>query len=125
MVLMERECKLRMQQCALLSQLHRHKDAFDQAKMSIKLVHMMFKDLAALCAFFLQKSTDEELELIEDHLQQRNEGSDDQLAMHENMALMMMKNPEHAILATKNHMDEGISLMEKAAKKIHPIIKEV
>lgn len=85
----------------------------------------MFKDLAALCAFFLQKSTDEELELIEDHLQQRNEGSDDQLAMHENMALMMMKNPEHAILATKNHMDEGISLMEKAAKKIHPIIKEV
>jgi hypothetical protein len=41
------------------------------------------------------------------------------------MALMMINSPNSAILACKNHMDEGVSLMEKAAKKIQPIIKEV
>lgn len=41
--------------------------------MSIKLAHLIFKDLDALCQFFLQKSSDEELELIEEHLQQKNE----------------------------------------------------
>ena len=38
---------------------------------------------------------------------------------------MMANSPKTAITASKNHMDEGISLMEKAAKKIHPVIKEV
>lgn len=38
---------------------------------------------------------------------------------------MMKTDPETAILASKNQLDEGISLMEKAAKKIHPVIKEV
>jgi len=37
----------------------------------------------------------------------------------------MANSPKSAIIASKNHMDEGVSLMEKAAKKIHPIIKEV
>lgn len=38
---------------------------------------------------------------------------------------MMANSPRSAIMASKNHMDEGISMMEKAAKKIRPIIKEV
>lgn len=71
MIFMERECKLRMQLWALLSQLHRHKDALDQAKFSIKLVHLLFRDLDALWNFFIQKSSDEELEIIEEHLQQK------------------------------------------------------
>ena len=37
----------------------------------------------------------------------------------------MKEKPETAILASKNQLDEGVSLMEKAAKKIHPVIKEV
>lgn len=48
MMYLERESKIRMQLCALLSQLHRHRDAFEQAKLSIKLVHLMFKDMDAL-----------------------------------------------------------------------------
>ena len=126
MVYMEREAKIRMQLWALLSQLHKHRDALDQAILSIKLVHMIFRDLDALCKFFIQKSTDEELELIEEHLQQRNESlNDDYAAFYESIAKMMSTSPKTAILASKNHLDEGVSLMEKAAKKIHPVIKEV
>lgn len=123
---MERECKIRMQLCALLSQLHRHKDALDQAMASIKLVHLLFKDLDALCRFYIQKSNDDELELIEDHLHQRNESlNDDHAAFYESITQMMKHDPKTAILASKNQLDEGVSLMEKAAKKIHPVIREV
>lgn len=126
MFYMEKECKIRMQLCALLSQLHRHRDALDQAKLSIKLIHLLFKDIDALCKFYIQKSGDEELELIEEHLQQRNESlNDNYAAFYESITHMMSKDPETAILASKNYLDEGISLMEKAAKKIYPVIKEV
>lgn len=126
MVYMERECKVRMQLCALLSQLHRHREALDQAKQSIKLIHLLFKDLDALCTFFITKAFDEELEIIQEHLYQQNENlNDDYAAYFESMSKMMATSPQTAITASKNHMDEGISLMEKAAKKIHPIIKEV
>lgn len=115
-----------MQLCALLSQLHRHKDALDQAMASIKLVHLLFKDLDALCKFYIQKSNDDELELIEDHLHQRNESlNDDYAAFYESITQMMRHDPKTAILASKNQLDEGVSLMEKAAKKIHPVIREV
>ncbi|CAI2372323.1 unnamed protein product [Moneuplotes crassus] len=126
MVQMERECKVRMQLCALLSQLHRHKDALNQAILSIKLIHGLFKDLDALCKFYIHKSNDEELEVIEEHLQSKGESlNDDHKAYYECITQMMKSNPEAAIQASKNQLDEGISLMEKAAKKIHPVIKEV
>lgn len=125
-VFLERECKIRMQLCALLSQLHRHKDALDQALMSVKLVHLIFKDIDALCKFYIQKSNDEELELIEEHLQQRGETiNDDYTAFYDCITKMMTDDPVSAIMASKNCLDEGISLMEKAAKKIYPVIKEV
>jgi hypothetical protein len=87
---------------------------------------MIFKDLDALCKFYIQKANDEELELIEEHLQQRGETlNDDYTAYYESISKMMAEVPEAAILASKNQLDEGTSLMEKAAKKIHPVIKEV
>ena len=64
-----------------------------------------------------KKSWDEELELIEEHLHQKNESlNDDYLAFYEWMSKMMTDTPKTALIASKNHLDEGISLMEKAAK---------
>jgi len=102
MILMEREWKIRMQLWALLSQLHRHKDALDQALKSIKLAHGLFKDLDALCKFYILKSNDDELELIEEHLQDRNDSlNDDHVAYYEWISKMMKNDPETAILASK------------------------
>jgi tetratricopeptide (TPR) repeat protein len=38
-------CKLKMQYCAILSQIHRHKDALEQAKEGVKLSHQLINDL--------------------------------------------------------------------------------
>jgi hypothetical protein len=38
------ECKVRMQLCAILSQLHRHKEALDQAYESAKLCNAIVND---------------------------------------------------------------------------------
>ena len=114
---LEIECKTRMQLCALHSQQHRHRDAFEQAKLSIKLIHLVFKDLDALWKFYIHKSWDEELEIIEEHLNLRNdEPNEENSVLYEWMIKMMTNSPQIAIAATKNHVDEGVSLMEKAAK---------
>ncbi len=51
----QKECKVRMQLCALLSQLHRHKDALREARHSVKLIHLLIKDLKSLCIYYIKK----------------------------------------------------------------------
>ena len=47
--------RLQMQFCAILSQIHRHKDALDQAKESVKLNHLLINDLRELCQFYIRR----------------------------------------------------------------------
>lgn len=51
--------------------------------------------------------------------------SEDYDVFYESLAKMIESSPKTAIIASKNRMDEGVSLMEKAANKIYPVIKEV
>jgi hypothetical protein len=46
------EAKLRLQFCAILSQLHRHKEAMEQAQEGIKLTHLIVRDKISLCQFY-------------------------------------------------------------------------
>ena len=46
------EAKLRLQFCAILSQLHRHKEAFEQAQEGIKVAHLIIRDKISLCQFY-------------------------------------------------------------------------
>lgn len=39
------ECLLRMQLCALLSQLHRHQEALYHCQIAVRIAHFIFKDL--------------------------------------------------------------------------------
>lgn len=48
-------CKLKMQYCAILSQIHKHKDAFLQARESVKLSHLLINDLKQLCEFYVKR----------------------------------------------------------------------
>ena len=47
--------RLNMQFCAILSQIHRHKDALNTAKESVKLNHLLINDLRELCQFYIQR----------------------------------------------------------------------
>lgn len=46
---------MKMQLCAILSQLHRHKEALQQARDSSRLSHQLFKDLLSLCQLYVKK----------------------------------------------------------------------
>ena len=47
--------KLKMQFCAILSQIHRHKDALEQARESVRLGHLLINDLRELCLFIIRR----------------------------------------------------------------------
>ncbi len=47
--------KLKMQYCAILSQVHRHKDALDQAKEGVKISHLLINDMKQLCEFYVKR----------------------------------------------------------------------
>ena len=49
------EAKLRLQFCAILSQLHRHKEALEQAQEGIKLAHLIIRDSISVCRFFSRR----------------------------------------------------------------------
>jgi hypothetical protein len=45
--------KLKLQYCAILSQIHKHKDALDQAREGVKVCHHMINDMHQLCQFYV------------------------------------------------------------------------
>ena len=52
---MKIECRLHLQLCAIYSQLHRHKNAYEQAEIGVKLAHLIVRDQLAVCHFFAKK----------------------------------------------------------------------
>lgn len=44
-----------MQFCAILSQIHRHKDALEQAREGVRLGHLLINDLRELCLFYIRR----------------------------------------------------------------------
>lgn len=47
--------KLKLQYCAILSQIHRHKDALEQAREGVKVCHQMVNDMYQLCQFYVKR----------------------------------------------------------------------
>ena len=47
--------RLKMQFCAILSQIHRHKDALEQACEGVRLGHLLINDLRELCLFYIRR----------------------------------------------------------------------
>jgi len=50
------ECRLHLQLCAIYSQLHKHKDAYEQAKEGVRLAHVIVRDQLAVCHYFMKKA---------------------------------------------------------------------
>lgn len=49
------EVRLRLQFCAILSQLHRHKEALEQAQEGIKIAHLIVRDKISVCRFYSKR----------------------------------------------------------------------
>jgi len=62
------KCKTHMQICALLSQVHKHKEAVIHAREGIKIAHFLIRDLEQMTLFYtqelLQRKPLEEISII-------------------------------------------------------------
>ena len=121
MNLMQKECKIRMQLCALLSQLHKHKDALKQARKSVSMIHLLIKDLKTLCCYYIRKQEAKE-EAKEDQDLSSTGSIDAQGSHFHNYSLY---SPTSMAAAAYNNLESPLSMVEKTARRILPVIHEV
>jgi len=106
MTYLKRECKFRMQLCAINSQLQSHKEALEQALYSVSIVHQLIKDLYELCVFYTRR--------VDNEPQNIDEFSTSPL------------NSDHDFSPQQlNDFNQSISLHERTAIKLLPIMTEV
>jgi hypothetical protein len=102
-----------MQVCALLSQLHRHKEALTHAKVAISIAHYLIKDIHKLIKYYVDRmKIGENVNITDELKQEENTNPDD------------IKN-----VLKKKHIDflydPQLSLLAKTAIKLLPITEEL
>ena len=112
------ECKLKLQLCAILSQTQNHTEALDNSRKSVRLAHHLFKDLEELCQLYIDKIN------FRENLQAAHEQSDLEDDERSQIIKMVLESsPAREI--PKNFLEESISLVERSALKLYPVVKEV
>ena len=99
------ECKTHMQVCALLSQLHRHKEALVHAEKSVQIAQFMIEDMYGMCQHFYQKVL----------IAKRNE------QIYQDAAVNESSEPSTRDLI---YYDDSISMLERTAYRVYPIIQD-
>ncbi len=137
------ECKVRMQHCAILSQLHRHKDALNQAYESAKICNVIAADQVAICDLLskrvqFQQKRNKKVSQMDVPQGSNQEESGDAVIMPSEV-LDNQKLSEEEIGDSEdenveeyrtyqgfiNNLEDSISFVEKSAKNVLPIFKEV
>jgi tetratricopeptide (TPR) repeat protein len=143
MKIMQQEARIRIQLCALFSQLHQHKDALEQARMSTRLIHGLIKDLLALCEFYTKKKHVKEKVIVYDEsILPKNNRKINQMRSY------MYHNDSHSRFindnifeneieekpssvsplrraAMYNYLEDDLSLIERTAQRVKPIIESL
>jgi tetratricopeptide (TPR) repeat protein len=125
------ECKAHMQVCALLSQLHRHKEALSHAQAAISISHYLAKDFLKVSQYYVKRLQDPSMN-IDEHpdfkgingastnpTSQRMNGKESQEASNKNIKDKISK--QHVDFL----YDPQMSLLAKTAIKILPIAEEL
>lgn len=102
------ECKAHMQVCALLSQLHRHKEALTHAKVAISIAHYLAKDIHKLIKYYVSRMQ----ALPSDFTSEVNA---------DNKNLKQSQSKKHVDFL----YDPQLSLLAKTAIKLLPIAEEL
>ncbi|CAI2378710.1 unnamed protein product [Moneuplotes crassus] len=138
MKLMQQEARIRIQLCALFSQLHHHTDALEQAKMSTRLIHGLVKDLLALCDYYTKKkfiqdktTTYSDSPLPQSHPKQNRSYLDhtshnlfstsEDKEQHRGSRRPSVSPYRQAVV--HNYVEEDLSLIERTAQRVKPIIE--
>ena len=99
-----------MQVCALLSQLHRHKEALIHAEKSVQIAQYMIEDMLSMCSQYYHKVI----------LAKRNEQiAQDIIQSNENNG-----DPNNNSLKDLIYYDDSVSMLERTAYRVYPIVYE-
>ena len=115
--------------CALFSQLHQHVDALEQAKKSVKLTHLLIKDMHSLCDFYQEKQrvakATEDDSIAGSHKKDKpfDEMMDEHVASDDSK--MSYDTSTAITAAAHNNLEDPLSLIEKTAMRVKPILEEV
>ena len=140
MKLMQQEWRIRIQLCALFSQLHQHKDALEQAKNSTKLVHCLIKDLLTLWDFYTKKKQVKDKSVIfDDSILAKNRSKSKNnryIEPNESQGKLIVDDifdtdedeKQYNFSPLKqasihNYLEEELSLIERTAQRVKPIIE--
>ena len=136
--LMQQEARIRIQLCALFSQLHQHKDALEQAKLSTKLIHWLIKDLHSLWDFYTKKKFVKEKAIVYDESilvksKYNNkikvlDQNDSQIKLIGDNIFDAEDDDKNSILSRiemYNYLEEDLSLIERTAQRVKPIIETI
>jgi hypothetical protein len=93
------KCKTHMQICALLSQIHKHKDAVYHSNNAIKISHYLLNECKNQCEFYIEQMT-----------KRRNESANGQTNTSSDTRIIN---------------DKRFSLLEKTSIKLLPIMIEL
>ena len=124
------ECKAHMQVCALLSQLHRHKEALSHAKVAISISHYLVKDIHKLIKYYVDRIQNPSLN-FNNEMNNKNKSNE-----NSNTSAKDVNNKDNKGIDTtfkekleKKHIDflydPQLSLLAKTAIKILPIAEEL
>jgi len=105
-----------MQVCALLSQLHRHKEALIHAKVAISISHYLIKDVHKLIKYYVDRSGPSSKDKIINLDEDDNEEGD-----HSEGNIQKLQNKKHIDFL----YDPQLSLLAKTAIKLLPITEEL
>ena len=104
-----------MQVCALLSQLHRHQEALCHAKRAVQISQYLLLDLLSLCEVNFKKSIQ-----AKKREQKVHEEQEQIKATDAGMSISQASSKADLI-----YYDDTISMLERTAFRIYPIIKEI
>jgi len=100
-----------MQLCALLSQLHKHKDALNQAKRSVSLIHLLVKDMKSLCVYYIKKQ------------ERKDAGGDKEMSSTGSIEYQpstfhnySLYSPNSMAAAAYNNLESPLSMTEKTSR---------
>ena len=123
---LRQECKLKLQLCAVLSQTQNHTEAADNAKKSVKLVHQLFKDLFSLCTMYIRKIEHKDLQVLnKQNKKAAASGSAEQNETEKHQISILSTSPSQFQSGSGNFMEDSVSMLERTALKLYPIVKEV
>lgn len=97
----------------------------NQAKNAVKMIHLLIKDLKSLCVYYIKKQEAKEEFLEENNEEQEKGSTGGGIGGGSYFHNYSLYSPNSMAAAAYNNLESPLSMIEKTAKRILPIVDDV